>query len=214
MSLLKSRNWFDYWRTPLNWQVLLFFLFSLVLTPDRLAAANNTGTRPLYGVKIFDPDSKSYFELVDTQKEHPGNSGKWQGARVAAASRSFKGVRGRLAHVRSRATHDFLFRNFRPLHSAWIGLRYWCVDRKLRWTNGDIHQPRSFAPWHQYWAGTANRTLDLSKPIVQRTVPCVSGWSFMPVHYWGSKRGGNVWNAHSPTKGFGYFFVEYPTGEK
>src|SRR5215469_7602830 len=83
---------------------------------------------------VYDPASKSYFELIDGRKSDHyqpgydsigyGEGPTWQEAYNFARSRAYKGVNGRLAIVRGIATHDFLERTFHPDSFAWIGLRY------------------------------------------------------------------------------------------
>ena len=71
---------------------------------------------------IYNPATKSYFQLFDDNLL-PGN---WEAARKRAATKSYNGVRGRLAVVDSMETHNFILRNF-GLNwreaSVWIGLR-------------------------------------------------------------------------------------------
>ncbi|CAN0577002.1 unnamed protein product, partial [Laminaria digitata] len=57
---------------------------------------------------IYNPETKSYFELrIDLP--HPPN---WGTAVRYARTKTYKGVRGRLAVVKDLQTHSFLQANF------------------------------------------------------------------------------------------------------
>ena len=153
------------------------------------------------GQPVYDPVSKSYFELRDDNKRS-----YWVFAQQLAASKFHKGVRGRLAVVRNAHVHDFLRRNFQIDTWAWIGLRYWCKYRKLQWVTGEIHDRGEFSAWAQQWY----RNADTSCGRGTATGPT----AFMPVYYNPANSGyGFTWQAAGPKKGFHYYFVEYPARE-
>ena len=56
--------------------------------------------RPVYDKPVYNPESKSYFELLDGTHIH-GQGPTWEQAREMAAERSFGGAQGRLAIIRS-----------------------------------------------------------------------------------------------------------------
>lgn len=148
---------------------------------------------------IYDPASKSYFELHQTDVGLGGKN--WAEARALAAGLFFRGVRGRLAIVKSQATHDFLRNHFDLKTEAWIGLRYWCSFRKLQWVDGEMHSRQGFNPWDRQWY----RNADTRCGRGTATGPM----AFMPVYY---TPGGFRWQASGPVKKFYDYFVEYPTG--
>lgn len=160
----------------------------------------------LLDTPVYDPISKSYFEMVDGSHgmvkgplAHEGPN--WTDAYRLAQGRVFKGVHGRLAVVKSLETHEFLMRTFRPETYVWIGLRYWCTQRKLQWSDGTIAAAGSFQAWDKVWR--------------QDVYACASGGGdkeFMPVAY--SPLPKFDWIGKGIQKRYYYFFVEYPTGNE
>lgn len=162
---------------------------------------------PVYGKPIYDPASKSYFELVKTPREYaPGAvtpSMTFDVAVGAASGRKFKGVSGRLAIIKSPDTHLFVMQKLRPNEEAWIGLRYLCKLRQLRWVNGETVSKGQFQAWHTKWDQSAN-------------AGCVKGGGeadWMPVAYMGVQDGFR-WVAKGAKKKYISFIVEYPTGHE
>jgi hypothetical protein len=154
------------------------------------------GTAPVAIEPKYNPHTKSYFELrVDLPK--PPN---WNTAVAYARTKSFKGVRGRLAHVTDLETHSFLRANFEPRVEAWIGLRYFCSFRKLVWADGTVQPRKAFKIWSRRWHRTH--------------IKCgATNIKFMPVYYLPSYKGFK-WQASGPAKYFVSYFVEYPTGKE
>lgn len=117
-----------------------------------------------------------------------------------ANSRTYKGVRGRLAVVKDRKTHEFLREKFGDVidKETWIGLRYFCNSRKLLWVDGTIMEHSPPGMWHPRWHRT-NITCDTTR------IP------YMPVYYVG---GGMrmVWQASGDAKHHISYLVEFPTG--
>jgi hypothetical protein len=152
---------------------------------------------------FFNPSTKSYFQLF-TDNENPG---VWQAARKRAATKVYKGVRGRLAVIDSMETHKFILQSF-GLNwreaSVWIGLRYWCSARMLQWETGLPYSPSDathFRMWHTKWARADGEAcgMEASKR---------SG--FAPVYY--RNIGGTVrWQAVGAGKGFNAYLVEFVT---
>ena len=163
--------------------------------------------QPVYGKPMYDPVSKSYFELVKVSKEQsPGSSSPalpYDKAAVAATGRAFKGTPGRLAIIRHSDTHLFIMHNLRPNEAAWIGLRYLCKPRELRWVNGEMLSKGQFQAWDKQWdqSGIAG---------------CVKGGGetdWMPVAYSPAAEGFR-WIAKGGKKIYVAYLVEYPTGKE
>ena len=162
----------------------------------------------VYNKPMYNPETKSYFENFSAtggiyDLEHRYN---WNAAKRIAASRVFKGVRGRLAIVKTKETNDFIIKNLKPEDGTWIGLQYRCDLQTLRWVNGDFWPLTGYAYWNTPWnaAGTTWKTTERSQ--------CLSSAQWMGVHYWG-RENGHHWNANGPGKEFWLMIVEYPTGK-
>lgn len=165
-----------------------------VLTAPVSAADQKTGLTPKPVKPIYNPQTKSWFELrVDLPT--PSN---WRSAVKFSRRHTFKGIRGRLATVKDLQTHSFLRANFDALGSTWIGLRYFCSFRKLVWADGTEHPRKAFKMWAKKWYRTDVRC---GKQRIQ----------YMPIYYLPS-RFGFKWQASGPEKYFISYFVEYPTG--
>jgi hypothetical protein len=158
---------------------------------------------PLQSAIIYNPASKSYFQLFN-DNVNPGN---WEAAQQRAANKIYKGVRGRLAVVDSLDTHNFIIKNFHldwRDASVWIGFRYWCSVHMLQWEGSLPYSPSDanhFALWHSSWS---RGNLD----------PCSSFKSgklgFAPVYY--RNIAGTVrWQAVGAAKYFTTYLVEYVT---
>ncbi len=152
---------------------------------------------------IYNPASESYFQLLWLTTERPN----WGSAHVAASSRTFKGVRGRLAVIDRPETHQFILQNFEVNEEIWIGLRYWCRFRMLQWNDLEPYSPADpgrFHAWHPRW---------------YRVTPSCSSWrskelQYKPVYYQPLGGGNARWQASGPAKFFERFLIEYPTGEE
>lgn len=176
----------------------------------------------LYDTPVYFAPNDTYYELVNLANEYNGKFPKnvtgWPQVRKLAASRVYKGRRGRLAVVKSKAVNDFLRDTFKPDMPAWIGLRYFCKYRKFVWVTGEVLKRgdyRNFGNiWNREGMGGVGRSGCLPVP----------GWQ--PVHYWpvinrggrGSEghmeRFGFHWNANGFGKHWRLFFVEYPPPKK
>lgn len=183
-----------------SWTSLAALVLLSIAPLLKLAAAAELAIVPIY-----DPASKSYFEMVDGVKSKLISSGEgvWEGPRWGEAyrfaqERVYKGVRGRLAIVKSFETHAFLLRTFHPDSEAWIGLRYWCKARQLQWSDGTTADGHSYKAWAKNWR--------------QDVYACASSVpnEYMPVAY--SAAPSFQWIGKGINKRYYYFFVEYPTG--
>ena len=172
-----------------------------------LCFVSRAEAQPVYGKPIYDPASKSYFELVKVTKEMAPTlaipSLPFDKAVPAAAGRAFKGVPGRLAIIRSTDTHLFIMQNLRPSEETWIGLRYLCKSRELKWVSGELLKKGDFQAWHQKWdqSGIAGCTNQAGE----------TDW--MPVAYTAAGQGFR-WVAKGGKKIYVTFLVEYPTGKE
>jgi len=182
-----------------NGRSLVLQILPLMMFGSMHAAADE-----LLNSRVYDPASKSYFEMVDGSKGlvkgYNGNEGPtWAQAYALAREREFKGARGRLAIIKDRATSEFLARTFQPKTYVWIGLRYWCNQRKLQWSDGEAWTPGSFQIWDKVWR--------------QDVYACPKGAGpaeYMPVAY--SPLPEFHWIGKGINKRYYYFFVQYPTG--
>ncbi|MGB8275853.1 MAG: C-type lectin domain-containing protein [Alphaproteobacteria bacterium] len=172
---------------------------TLVAAPAVSAYAKELCNKPVYN-----PDTKSYFELACPQ-EGEDRRIEWHEAIKLAAKRVFKGVRGRLAVVKTQEVNDFLRDTFDPEAPPWIGLRYFCKYNKLLWVTGEVQPATAYSnwasPWNlNGWPGHGD--------------PAMCGWlGYLPVHYWVPNYGFQ-WNANGQNKEFPRYFVEYPTGKE
>lgn len=168
------------------------------------ATAAPVAAKSLLSTPVYNPDTKSYFELVPAPRGYSGrdrsfNEIPWQSAANVAAGRMHKGVRGRLAIVKSQATNDFLINTFKPESAAWIGLRFFCQVRRLMWVNGDVHPTNAYANWGRSWQAAGD-------------TPCAPDHQFAPIAL-SPAQGGWRWEGRGQAKEFYAFFVEYPTGQ-
>ena len=121
-----------------------------------LAAAGVVGvlaaTTALAGVlentPVYNPETASYFELAVVDEDRKSS---WSEAGRMAQSRTFNGVNGRLAIVKSKTVNDFLQTTFTPQAPAWIGLRYFCKLNTLMWVSGEIQGTGGYVNWAVQW---------------------------------------------------------------
>lgn len=158
---------------------------------------------------IYDPASGSYFQLFD-DNTHPST---YPAAEKRAFSKFYKGVRGRLAEIHSRETHELITKSFEnmkdPHVDVWIGLRYWCNVRMLQWGRNRPYspsEPDQFRLWHNPW----ERNPQLSGGSCGRSQSRVLGYA--PVYY-RFMNNSIRWQSSGAGKGFRYYLVEFPVGE-
>lgn len=121
-----------------------------------------------------------------------------------AAGRAFKGAKGRLAIIKSQATHEFILQNLSPPTYTWIGLRFFCRQRELRWSNNETVKRGDWSAWHEKWdQGWATDCM--------RTGHSEGGIPWLPVAYTGVGEGFR-WIVKGAAKNYNYLLVEYPTG--
>jgi len=162
----------------------------------------------LFNQPVYNPATRSYFELVKVTGPGYRPDLNWQSARAAARKRFWRGVRGHLAIVKSRQVHDFLRITFRSDTIAWIGLRYMCAFNTLLWVNGDIHKRSGFSYWAPVWNRYVPRSSGTGQPVCPR-----GGRGYWPVQYYPVSEGFR-WSASGVEKKFTAYFVEYNTGKR
>lgn len=173
-----------------------------------LFGAASASAQPVFGKPMYDPVSKSYFELVAVTPAQAGAAKvgmvpetSWDKAVQFAASRAYKNTKGRLAVVKSQETHEFLMQNLRPAYPAFIGLRYFCKERRLEWITGEAHPANGFKAWHQQW----------DQGDAKICSAATNGPWWMGVAYTGTGDGFR-WVARGFMKNWTAYIVEYPTG--
>ena len=177
--------------------------FVVMLVPLCMAGTTAFSAAKPGDPPIYNPASSSYFQLLKQTTEKQS----WRFAHSAALSRTFKGVRGRLAVIDRPETHQFILQNFDLSREVWIGLRYWCRFRMLEWNGLRPYSPGDpgrFHAWHPQW---------------YRNTPSCSDWrskelSYKPVYYQPLGERNARWQASGSAKFFGRFLVEYPTGKE
>ncbi len=181
--------------------VLVAALSSSCLGSNRiLAAAGKPGDPPIYN-----PASKSYFQLLSKEKSQRGNRIV---AYRTALTKEYKGVRGRLAVIDRPETHQFILQTFDLSREVWIGLRYWCRYRMLEWGGLRPYSPNDpgrFHAWHPQWYRNTQTVCAASR---KDAIP------YMPVYYKPLGERNARWQASGDAKFFNRFLVEYPTGEE
>ena len=186
-------------------RVLYSVLMVLALTSTVLAQTDpykdkrEHYTGRLWNFPVYDPSSKSYFELVEVKK------GTWPVARAFAMRQVFNGVRGRLAIIKSKDTQDFLVKTFRPPKEVWIGLRMFCFRRQFIWVTGErLDRRKDYQNWGREWH------------YRDRYTPCKGGPRTMNGQYAGITlapfEGVVRWFAIQPQHAVNVAFIEYPTG--
>ena len=165
------------------------------------------------GKPVYDPSSKSYFELVSVYNEGArvftgrlALAANWGAANKLAQERVYKGVHGRLAVIRTPDTYYFLLRTFQSRDIAWIGMRYWCATRTLEWVDGQIQTRTDFQAWARDWDNSlglpgsgCNGTQGGERPYMPVAIsPVTQGFE---------------WFAHAGAKEYNLYFVQYPTGQ-
>lgn len=171
-------------------------LLAAVMAAGTFSAETATA-KPLVNTPVYNPDSKSYMELVQDLTTNGTQGPNWGGAVNIAKTRYFKNVQGRLAVINSPQTDLFIATTFRTEHPTWFGLYYDCGDKKLKWSASDANPNityKNFDP--QSWN------------IAHNGILCPNGMDIMP----GLIFEGKHWALQLTTKNYNYFIVEYPTG--
>ncbi|WP_321392606.1 lectin-like protein [Emcibacter sp.] len=156
---------------------------------------------------FYDPHTKSYFELRWQKKGR-----KWRQAFLEAQSLNFKDTSGRLALVKDLETHNFIQTHFNISAATWIGLQYYCDERRLNWADNSSLEKGEFSAWHYNWA----RRDDIRCGFMSdKFTPGLNMKSHMGVSYIPlGKEMPAMWQASGPEKEYDFFIVEYPTGKE
>ncbi len=187
--------------TAMHKRLIGTILLLILMVCAHVAASEGLPQAPL-GVPIYDPVSKRYFALEAADKRFTSVEWSiWTEVKKQAESQVFKGVRGRLAVVDSGEVHEFLLRHFpsNPYRYAWIGLQYHCRKKQLAWSNGQILERGAFEAWAEKWKIDGWACTGTNDPA-----------DFAPVAYSPQMR----WVLVGHSKGFDYYFVEFPTGHE
>lgn len=151
--------------------------------------------KPVLNKPIYNPETKSYFELVDDLITNGTQGPGWSQARVFASKRYFKGIQGRLGIIRSAKTGMFLATHLRSQKMAWFGLYFDCEIRNLKWVTDEILPQRGYTNWNpENW--------NIGEGF------CPTNNSIMP----GVIMKGNYWALQLSGKHYNEYLVEYPTG--
>lgn len=178
----------------MRWILMIVAAFLFAQAADPVAAQ----LRPVYDKPVYNPESKSYFELLDGRHVH-GQGPTWEQARDLAAQRSFGGAQGRLAIIRSPETDMFIRINLRPNQHTWFGLHYDCKQKRLIWTDGTELKQGDYTNWNpRGWYASPQWGFCVGDYLMPAYLPLHSG-----IRHWMMQR--------SP-KRYYTFIVEYPTG--
>jgi hypothetical protein len=155
--------------------------------------------RPVFEKPIYNPESKSYFELIENrQLELEGPF--WHQARDFAAQKYFKGVQGRLAIIATAQTEMFIKTELRPSESVWFGLYFDCQAKNLKWVTGEELKPGAYSNWDPiHWNHAYNGLF------------CPEGTPYMPA-FIAMEKNTRYWALILRDKRFYQYLIEYPTG--
>jgi hypothetical protein len=185
----------------LNRWLALIWVCALLGGAQPLCAAE------LLNTPVYNPVTKSYFEMVDgahglTKGYNAFEGPTWRQANEMAQERVYKGARGRLAIIRDSATHQFLASTFHPETEVWVGLRYWCTLHQAQWSDGQNLKTGDFQIWDKVWrADPYACNTGTNDPNSE-----YAGIAYKPLPDF-------HWIGVGTAKRFYDFFVEYPTGE-
>ena len=183
----------------MRFQTSMAFMFAGMVVCCSLIA-NGVSAKEITRKFAYDPVSGSHFEYVRRPYGSIGGN-TWKATRKRVSHRSYKGIPGRLAVVKTKRIHEFLNKNFK-ITEAWIGLRYYCSSKKLFWVTGEVlKRGTDFEIWHRQW---------YRNPEVRCST---KGIPYMPVYY---KRQGLrvLWQASGPNKGLHGYIIEYPSNRR
>lgn len=155
----------------------------------------------------YNPQTQSWFGLIKRNRDGFLN---FETARMIAQARTYKGLRGRLAIVRDKQTHDFIIDKLggSMVRMTLFGLRYWCKYGRLQWVDGSFQKAQAFGPWQMPWMLTDNgRPASCGQYLAVYYEPAGMSYKGMaddPVIY------GNHWRAVGSEKHFWEFLIEFP----
>ncbi|MBL4601210.1 MAG: hypothetical protein JKY84_00550 [Emcibacteraceae bacterium] len=139
---------------------------------------------------FYNNATKSYFELIRL------NQASWEKAVAEAANHKYKNITGQLATINRPETHKFIVNNFVFLQDTWIGLRFYCENSTLEWTQKLQSSQSSFS----YWISDVDIT-NLRCPVKGYLTTYINRNAF-------------DWNLGDNEKFANYSLIEYPTNKK
>lgn len=159
---------------------------------DEYASMRDNAGR-LMNVPVYDPVSKSYFALYHLPYK------PYDAARHIAAKKSYRGVRGRLAIIRSKETNDLIKQTLRP-RNAFFGLQLVCYSRKLVWVNNDeLVGGEDFTDFGKNWFTPVYKPCQRTNELYAAAVIADFG-------------DGLHWHLQTPGHFIHAYLVEFPTG--
>ncbi|MGF1606314.1 MAG: C-type lectin domain-containing protein [Rhodothalassiaceae bacterium] len=147
---------------------------------------------------IYEESSDTYFQFFrDFRTNRHGM--RWEEARLFASRARYNGRKGRLVIIDTPEKYEAIISNF-PLqyvsnNYTWIGLRYWCLNRRLQWVDGGTPGRSAFSVWHAQWFRNPQITCSNSRI------------NYMPVYLDGATL---RWQASGQAKRFPHYIVEFP----
>lgn len=182
-------------------RLILHLMFCLMLMAPFAGQAH---AEALYGKPVYNPETKSYFELVRAGADQGGRK-VWLDMEAFARMKMFKGVHGRLAKVKSPTVNFFLMSEFRPDKMTWIGLRMDCRTGQWAWSDGEPFERGSYSNWHptKWTWNFGNDPREI----------CSGNPAFVSVAYYPIQESFR-WMVKRAGKGYSSMLVEYPTGQE
>ncbi|WP_201239913.1 C-type lectin domain-containing protein [Rhodothalassium salexigens] len=143
------------------------------------------------------PESGSYFQFVRDLRPN-GQGVEWRQAATSAQAERYLDRPGRLAVIQSRAQYQWLMSRFPPNESSkiWIGLRYFCANRRLVWASGQTHDASGFSAWDRPWHRAGSERCG-----TQPQLPYMGVYIDPASHRW---------RATGYRKRFRHYIIEYP----
>ena len=135
--------------------VSLVLVILILFAPTVYAETDNFASKrgkfgALWKIDVYDSASKSYFRLILGQHHH--NQGQYHEVSRRARELTFKGVRGRLAIIKSKETQKFIEQVIRPPDETWFGLAMTCRGRKFYWSDGTkLDRKNDYQNWGKRW---------------------------------------------------------------
>lgn len=103
--------------------------------------------KPVLNKPIYNPETKTYFELIDASYVYNGQGPNWKEAKEIAEKRYYNNVQGRLAKIPSAQVEMFIRLNLMPNLNTWFGLYYDCGKKNLVWIDGTPMKASSYTNW-------------------------------------------------------------------
>ncbi|MDA5193585.1 C-type lectin domain-containing protein [Govanella unica] len=155
---------------------------------------------PILDKPVYNPETKSYFEVVDAAYMNSGQGPNWSEASTVASKKSLGKAQGRLGIIPSAKVEMFIRLNLRPDQNMWIGLYYDCGTQSLVWIDGRTLRSGEYTNWASgdWYIGHANMFCNTPDP-------------HMPVLI-ALSEAERKWAIQLPAKRYHLILIEYPTG--